>query len=91
MKSGHILLFLVFLFLSSASIFLCFGLDFVSNQYWSDCLLYMLFLIGCVELSLLVFFFKRCHVFSKGEGTKEDSRARMEKTKAWCRGLRTRS
>jgi hypothetical protein len=35
----------------------------------------------------LVYIKKRCHVFSKGEGTKEDSRARIEKTKAWGRGV----
>jgi hypothetical protein len=41
--------------------------DLVSNQFRSYCLLPMLFLIGCIELSLLVLK-KRCHVFSKGEG-----------------------
>jgi hypothetical protein len=35
--------------------------------------------------------YKSCHVFNKGDGTEEDSRARVEKTKAWCKGLRTRS
>jgi hypothetical protein len=58
MKSSHILLYLVFLFLCSVLIFLYFGPDLVSNQFQSDCLLSTLFLIGCVELSLLVFFLK---------------------------------
>jgi hypothetical protein len=48
-------------------------------------------LIGCVELRLLINIKKGCHVFSKGEGIEKDSRAKMEKTKAWCRGFRTRN
>jgi hypothetical protein len=45
--------FLYFCFLSSASIFLCVGSDLVSNQFRSDCRLPTLFLISCIELSLL--------------------------------------
>jgi len=37
-------------------------------------------LIDCIELSLLVYL-KKCHVFNEGEGTEEDSKARMKKTR----------
>jgi len=43
-------------------------------------------LIDCVELSLLVYI-KKCHVFNKREGTEEDSKARMKKTRRGVRVL----
>jgi hypothetical protein len=55
-QSCYIFLFLVFFFIFHISFSLCclcFGSDLVSNQFRSDCLLPTLFLISCVELSLL--------------------------------------
>jgi len=44
-------------------------------------------LYSCLRL-LLVFSPYLCHVFTNGEGTKEDCRSTMQKTKPWFEGFR---
>jgi hypothetical protein len=74
---------------------------FVFDQFWSQ--KKVRFVISslnqcssCRKLyscCVFIFFYFSylCHVFCKGEGTKEDSSSRMRKTKPWFGGFRTRS
>jgi hypothetical protein len=69
---------LFFTFRVNFSLCFCFGSDLVENQFQSDCLLPMLFLISCVELSLLglkkrgviLFFLSRISFYSKKNNQK---------------------